>query len=130
MAELTVTQELIDGRARAVVTHAPERTTINPVALATIARGGGRDAVLFGRTLTMGTAGHGEGVVSYRVGLFEPIVGAFKLRKCVFPELTHEPLVALSNDVQRLLELLNDAVTALEPHVPDVAAAIRTEMER
>lgn len=130
MAELTVVQEVIDGRARAVVIHAPERTTMAPSALAEIARGGGRDAVLFGRTLTVGIAGHGEGIVSYRVGPYEPIVSAFKLRKLTFPELTHEPLIALSNDVQRLLELLNDAVNALEPHVPDVAAAIRAEMER
>lgn len=103
---------------------------MGPIPLAEIARGGGLDAIMVGRTLTMGVDGHGEGVVSYRVGPFEPIVSAFKLRKLTFPELTHEPLVSLSNDVQRLLELLGDAVAALEPHVPDVAAAIRSEMER
>ena len=128
MAELEVFREVIDGRARAVVRHAPEATTMSPIALAEIARGGARDAYLGFRTLTLGVEGHGEGLVSYRVGQYEPIVGGFKLRKLTFAERdAHLPLIALTNRCAELTELLGDAVAALRPSVPDVADAIAKE---
>ena len=79
----SITTQLIDDRA--VVVTAPTHSTITIELLAELALGRGLDSYVGDNLLTLGVPGLGEGIVTYRVGAYDPHRRVYPLDREVTP---------------------------------------------